>query len=690
MSDEKLGRYVEPIMHLVPLTFGIATSSASVRLDLFNNADLWCWIASFPFGCRESFQFGSDANCIRGDNAFVYRWGFFYAPLWTTALLVFAVNVVIYMTVKKREREAHELHTLHHVKHGRPLPPLPGIRGPGALIPMDRFSPSFRGTSHARGTSVVTSMRTHGNDRALNQSHHLNPISQPIDHCRKACDDEAAEENVNGDENKNSFNRESMPMKQNNQQSHHENSCGNEKKTHRRAAPSFFGFDRMRLASSVDKGNRHTQRPSLRIVLPAKLAEALKSHGIGVHGEDNDNQQNQPIHLAGSHNSIASADIRHVIEIIEDYPSAARQNAAAYQFGAKLVVYQCLAYTFGFYTVWFWSSVSRVVQQATGRSYFALLFLQCFFEPLQGLMNAVVYRFASYLRLQQRYPHLNRWECFYYTWRWGFLGPPPEPEPKGPSQARGISRLKRLSSLLAPSGRASYSSRMSRTTGRQGCNGPSSSEIGILDDHLGGVGLSVGSDSKIENDESNFVAVLSEESFLDSAEEHLHSLMADLMTSYADNPAMLNEPMATVRSEFPLFDPYSIDAPLNDTFFMNSMVDKDRDVMIPDQFPILTTNSTKDAGHELWSGERAASMAPMMNDNMVAGSCLGQTDFPLQAAGIDDDMPDAIARANVEFRIPSDPSSTLVSRMSMYSSSSDSMVELDDDLGTGEKEQGET
>ena len=61
-------------MHIVALTFGIATSLAGYFLTLYNDADIWCWIAASPKGCQETITYGkANGTCIRGNNASIYR-----------------------------------------------------------------------------------------------------------------------------------------------------------------------------------------------------------------------------------------------------------------------------------------------------------------------------------------------------------------------------------------------------------------------------------------------------------------------------------------------------------------------------------------------------------------------------------------------------------------------------------------
>lgn len=82
MKDEKLKQFVEPVMHGVAFFWTFGTALTSAWMGLINNANLWCWIAPYPAGCLDSRRYGSEGNCERGDNAWIYRWAFYFAPLW--------------------------------------------------------------------------------------------------------------------------------------------------------------------------------------------------------------------------------------------------------------------------------------------------------------------------------------------------------------------------------------------------------------------------------------------------------------------------------------------------------------------------------------------------------------------------------------------------------------------------------
>jgi uncharacterized membrane protein len=90
---EKEIRMLEPFMHSIPLLWGISTALIGIPLKLFNDANLWCWIASFPKGCEGD-------ECLRGVNAEFYRWLFFYGPLWASILFVSVCMMLVFVHVR--------------------------------------------------------------------------------------------------------------------------------------------------------------------------------------------------------------------------------------------------------------------------------------------------------------------------------------------------------------------------------------------------------------------------------------------------------------------------------------------------------------------------------------------------------------------------------------------------------------
>jgi hypothetical protein len=74
VTEETLRHKFEPLVHILCVLFGLAPAIAGVYLDLYDDARLWCWIAPFPAACLDSYTHGAvNSDCIRGDNAWIYR-----------------------------------------------------------------------------------------------------------------------------------------------------------------------------------------------------------------------------------------------------------------------------------------------------------------------------------------------------------------------------------------------------------------------------------------------------------------------------------------------------------------------------------------------------------------------------------------------------------------------------------------
>lgn len=60
---------------------------------------MWCWIAPFPSDCLDSWRYGDEGNCERGDNAWIYRWAFYFAPLWFCIFMATVCTIMVYKYV---------------------------------------------------------------------------------------------------------------------------------------------------------------------------------------------------------------------------------------------------------------------------------------------------------------------------------------------------------------------------------------------------------------------------------------------------------------------------------------------------------------------------------------------------------------------------------------------------------------
>lgn len=96
-KEEDFKCKIEYAGHFVTIAWGVSTSVAGLAMELFNNSNVWCWIASYPRGCGD----GPDQEpCVRGKNAKVLRWAFYYGPLWVMIFLVALFMSLVYAYVR--------------------------------------------------------------------------------------------------------------------------------------------------------------------------------------------------------------------------------------------------------------------------------------------------------------------------------------------------------------------------------------------------------------------------------------------------------------------------------------------------------------------------------------------------------------------------------------------------------------
>jgi hypothetical protein len=108
-TESQISTRAEPYFHASALLITLGTCFASLYLDLFNNSNLWCWIAPLPMDCEDSYTYGVEAgNCVRGDNAWIYRWAFYYAPLWCCILGLMGLMFAVYFTVHNLELQSQK------------------------------------------------------------------------------------------------------------------------------------------------------------------------------------------------------------------------------------------------------------------------------------------------------------------------------------------------------------------------------------------------------------------------------------------------------------------------------------------------------------------------------------------------------------------------------------------------------
>jgi hypothetical protein len=119
-EQSKKMRLMEIIFHLLVWLLALGTSFASLGLDLFNSANIFCWIAPLPLDCISSAKAPSgNGTCVRGDNAWVYRLAFYFIWIWISLICVTIFMAMVFQTVRLVDRVNIPLLLMEYSRHSR-------------------------------------------------------------------------------------------------------------------------------------------------------------------------------------------------------------------------------------------------------------------------------------------------------------------------------------------------------------------------------------------------------------------------------------------------------------------------------------------------------------------------------------------------------------------------------------------
>ena len=105
LTDEEISDRYERYMHPISSAIAIVLAIAGLPLTLYNNANLWCWIAPYPLNCEDSNGDPGEVPCERGQDAWLYRWLFFYIILWIIIVTVTVILVLLIRSAVSDERQ---------------------------------------------------------------------------------------------------------------------------------------------------------------------------------------------------------------------------------------------------------------------------------------------------------------------------------------------------------------------------------------------------------------------------------------------------------------------------------------------------------------------------------------------------------------------------------------------------------
>lgn len=96
-------KQLEKWVHGIIWLFVLIASLYPIPLQLYNNNWEFCWFDSYPPDCKDSWTYGDEADCTRGDNAWIHGLFFLIFPSWFCLLVVSVTFFVLLRTIQQAE-----------------------------------------------------------------------------------------------------------------------------------------------------------------------------------------------------------------------------------------------------------------------------------------------------------------------------------------------------------------------------------------------------------------------------------------------------------------------------------------------------------------------------------------------------------------------------------------------------------
>ncbi|CAJ1954860.1 unnamed protein product [Cylindrotheca closterium] len=458
-SDTRLRGFVEPAMHTFCFVWAFGTALYSALAGLLNNADLWCWIAPLPADCKDSWTHGSgpenDNPCIRGDNVWIYRFGFYFIPLWMSIAVATVSTYMVWKYVfhqdKKTLRYRRPQRTMSLWKNGMksfrndvkkrfsPAVPVSGGSNLGQIVESDAEEEEV-GDEHEKGKeshpSVQKKELLDANKKATSPDRSLGALSKT-----KELD---AVGDIPG-----AYGVSSAPPDR--------NSGGSHLLAKDRKDPSSLGLrsvpessegvyhhsdDMSKQRSSLEDNTPHNLKHSMRELsedrqptgawsLSMKRLERSQSSSVrSIESCDISAAQDELAKRKQKAESEANERIERreakkangLLARWKEWKEKREQYAQDMPHTVE-VFHQACFYLGAFYCTHVWSTTNRIVQTITGGdSVFFLLVMHAFFDPFQGFLNYLVYQRPRYIQMRKKFPDLSVWKICLVILRFSYMG----------------------------------------------------------------------------------------------------------------------------------------------------------------------------------------------------------------------------------------------------------------------------
>jgi len=99
MKAVDIQRKLEPFLHFIPILIGITVAIVSLVTESINATSSWCYIESYPHGCRDN----TDTVCTRGKGILWKRIVAGAIPFFLSFIFMVIATSMIYRAVQKKE-----------------------------------------------------------------------------------------------------------------------------------------------------------------------------------------------------------------------------------------------------------------------------------------------------------------------------------------------------------------------------------------------------------------------------------------------------------------------------------------------------------------------------------------------------------------------------------------------------------
>jgi len=458
-TDRRLRSCVEPAMHIFCFVWAFGTAVASAAGGLINNADLWCWIAPLPHDCLDSWEYGVDNEnpCIRGDNIWVYRFGFYFIPLWISIAIGTVCTYIVYNYVylqdvatlqyRRPDRKVNmwgKVKSFRNDVKNRFSPGIPSsaardlvgdIKG-GKRHPSTKETTKYIIDDSGRTDLVGDSSRTDlmgGSGRTGGDSHlpieeTTNPTSEKLDQPSPSVDRKPSGGTGLGSvpEESQAYFPGEAPSNEQRPKLLQDNTPHNLSRSMRNFTEGREPTGAWSIALKSDSVQSNITVDSADV---AAIQDEIAKRAVKAEKEASRRQNLRGEKLRGEQDCNRPGMRQRYQEWKERREQYARDMPHTVE-----VFHQALFYLGTFYLTHVWSTTNRLVQAITADSSFFLLVMHAFFDPFQGFLNYWVYQRPRYTQMHKKYPDLSFFQICRIILRFTYMGEYVVPERKEPQR----------------------------------------------------------------------------------------------------------------------------------------------------------------------------------------------------------------------------------------------------------------